>query len=118
VPIEVKGRLSTIEDFEDVIVREHDGRIVRIRDIGRVELRARSEDINNRFDGKPTVGLAIFQLPNANALETADSIKAKMEELSRDFPPGVKYAIGYDTTPFIRESITEVFQALSLMVKK
>ena len=112
IPIEVKGRLSSIEDFEQVIVREHDGRMVRIRDIGSVELKARSEDINNRFDGKPTVGLAIFQLPNANALETADSIKAKMEELKKDFPPGVDYTVGYDTTPFIRESITEVFHSL------
>jgi len=111
-PIEVKGRLSSIEEFENIIIRADGTKIVRIRDIGRAELSARSQDINNRFDGKPTVGLAIFQLPNANALETADNIKAKMAELKNDFPPGVDYTVGYDTTPFIRESITEVFHSL------
>jgi multidrug efflux pump len=111
--LDLKGRLSELSDFEDVVIRASaDGRLVRIRDIGRVELEARSQDINNRFDGKPTVGLAIFQLPDANALATADEIKAKMNELSRDFPPGVEYEIGYDTTPFIRESVNEVFQTL------
>ena len=79
---------------------------------GRVELGARSQDVSNRFDSKPTVGLAIFQLPDANALETADLVKAKMLELSHTFPDGVRYDIGYDTTPFIRESIEEVVKAL------
>ncbi|MBA4031600.1 MAG: transporter [Planctomyces sp.] len=113
IPLAVVGRLNSEEAFENIIVRatEHD-QIVRIRDIGRVELGARSQDINNRFDGKPTVGLAIFQLSDANALTTADIIKAKMEELAKDFPEGLAYEIGYDTTPFIRESIDEVFKAL------
>lgn len=113
VPLSVKGRLTEVEDFEDVIVRtgEH-GQLVRIKDIGRVEINARSQDVSNRFDGSPTVGLAIFQLPDANALDTADQVKAKMKELSQDFPEGVEYTIGYDTTPFIRESVGEVFNAL------
>ena len=85
---------------------------MRIRDVGRVELGARNQDISNRFDGKPTVGLAIFQLPDANALDTADRVKAKMAELSHDFPDGVVYEVGYDTTPYIRESISEVFKTL------
>ena len=72
----------------------------------------RSSDISNRFDLKPTVGLAVFQLPDANALDTADRVKEKMEELSDDFPAGVVYEIGYDTTPYIRESVGEVFKAL------
>lgn len=113
LPLSVKGRLTEVEDFEEVIVRtgEH-GQLVRVKDIGRVEINARSQDVSNRFDGKPTVGLAIFQLPDANALDTADQVKAKMKELSQDFPEGVEYAIGYDTTPFIRESVGEVFNAL------
>jgi multidrug efflux pump len=113
IPLSIKGRLVEVKDFEDIIVRSApQGRKIRIRDIGRVELGARSQDVSNRFDGKPTVGLAIFQLPDANALETADLVKAKVRELSRDFPEGFDYEIGYDTTPFIRESIREVFNAL------
>ena len=113
LPLSLQGRLTESEEFENVVVRsgEH-GQLLRIKDIGRVELNARSQDVSNRFDGKPTVGLAIFQLPDANALATADAVKGKMDELSRDFPEGVVYEIGYDTTPFIRESVGEVFNAL------
>src|SRR6185436_10264010 len=67
---------------------------------------------SNRFNGKPTVGLAIFALPDANALDTADAVNAKMRELEQDFPDGVVQEIGYDTTPFIRESVREVFKSL------
>ncbi|RLS78612.1 MAG: multidrug efflux RND transporter permease subunit [Planctomycetota bacterium] len=113
LPLDVLGRLSTVEEFEQVVLRaDHEGNLLCIKDIGRVELGARSQDIANRFDGKPTVGLAIFQLPDANALKTADAIKATMAELSQDFPQGVHYEIGYDTTPFIRESIFEVVKSL------
>src|SRR4029079_14198506 len=101
------------EDFGKIVVRTTpDGRRLRLGDVARVELSARSHDVSKRFDQKPTVGLAVFQLPEANALETADVIKVKMEELSKDFPEGVDYEIGYDTTPFIRESIEEVFKTL------
>ena len=67
---------------------------------------------SSKVDGKPVANLAIFQLPDANALATADVVKAKIEELKKDFPPGVDYMIRYDTTPFIRESIEEVFKTL------
>src|SRR5262249_7340654 len=113
-----KGRLSEVEDYEKVIVkRDREGRIVRIRDIATVRLGPRVEDINNRFgihgeDTRAAVGLAVFALPDANALETADLIKAKMEELKKDFPEGIDYRMSYDTTPFIRESIREVFKSL------
>ncbi len=112
-PLTVEGRLETPEEFADIVVRTTaDGRMLRIRDVGRVEVAARIEETNNRFNQKPTVGMAIFQLPDANALETADLVKAKMDELSVDFPEGVIYEAGYDTTPFIRESIREVFKSL------
>ncbi len=89
IPLTIKGRLVSEEDFGNIIVRNTpDGRILRIRDIGYAELDARSQDINNRFDGKPTVGLAIWQLPDANALATADSIKSTMKELSEQLPEG------------------------------
>jgi multidrug efflux pump len=113
MPLAVRGRLITPEEFENIVVKfTEERRSVRIRDVGRVELGARSSDISNRFDGKPTVGLAVFQLPDANALDTADHVKAKMAELSHDFPDGVVYEIGYDTTPYIRESVGEVFKSL------
>lgn len=113
IPLSMSGRLVNVEDFEQIILHvTPDGRKILIKDIGRVEMGARSSDINNRFDGKPTVGLAIFQLPDANALATADMVQASMKELSKTFPDEVEYEIGYDTTPFIRESIEEVFKSL------
>ncbi len=113
IPLSIKGRLTDKDDFGDIIVRSTpDGRFLRIKDIGRAEIGARVEDTSNRFDEKPTVGLAIFQQPDANALETADLIKAKMNELSVSFPAGVEHDTGYDTTPFIRESVFEVFKSL------
>ncbi|MFM7162293.1 MAG: efflux RND transporter permease subunit, partial [Planctomycetaceae bacterium] len=108
-----RGRLVEPEEFEQLVLRVGPrGQLLRVRDVGRVELGARAQDIANRFDLKPTVGLAIFQLPTANALETAGLIRAKMDELAVDFPEGMQHEIGYDTTPYIRESITEVFHAL------
>jgi multidrug efflux pump len=113
LPLHVEGRLSEPSQFGDIVLRTTaDGRRIRVRDVARVDLDARSHDISNRFDGKPTVGIAVFTLPDANALATADAIKAKMAELAVDFPDGVEYEIGYDTTPFIRESLEEVVKAL------
>ena len=73
---------------------------------------AQNYDQLARIDGLPTTGLAIFQLPGSNALDVADAIKKRMEELKADFPPGLEYAINYDTTPFIRQSVNDVFQTL------
>jgi multidrug efflux pump len=107
------GRLKTIEEYEKVVIKhDAEGRIVRVRDVARVELGARNEDINNRFNGRPCVGLAVFALPDANSLEVADAVREKMDELRPDFPQGVTYTFSYDTTPFIRESINEVFKSL------
>ena len=112
-PLTTRGRLKTPDEFGEIILRvTSDHRLIRLKDVARIELGPRIQDVANRFDGSPTVGIAIFQLPNANALATADEIKSKMNALSADFPEGVKYEIGYDTTPFIRDSIHEVFVAL------
>jgi multidrug efflux pump len=113
IPLSVKGRLETPEEFMQIVVRTTpEGRMIRVADVGRVEIGAKSHDIANRFDSQPTVGLAIFQLPDANALSTADLIKETMQKLSQDFPEGMKFTVGYDTTPFIRESVQEVFKSL------
>ncbi len=107
------GRLSEPEEFGKIVVKTGEkGQLVRVRDVARVELGARAQDVANRFDDKPTVGLAVFVLPDCNALETQEAVVAAMARLSKAFPPGITYEIGYDTTPFIRESIDEVFKSL------
>jgi multidrug efflux pump subunit AcrB len=107
------GRLSSPEQFGDIIIK-HDasGRLIRLRDVARIEMGAQSYDQACTLDGKPSVALSIYQLPGSNALEVASQVRQKMEELKPRFPAGVEYAIVYDTTPFIRESIHEVFIAL------
>jgi len=107
------GRLTTPEEFGAIIVKVGvGGQITRLRDIARVELGARSVAILTFLDGKPSVGLAVFQLPGANALQTADRVRAKMAELKTRLPEGLDYAIRYDTTPFIAESVHEVYKTL------
>src|SRR5262245_4404174 len=82
--------------------------VVRLRDVATVEMGAQNYNQSCRFDGQPSVGLMIYQLPGTNALEVADNVRARMAELKKRFPDGVDYVIGYDTTPFIRESINDV----------
>jgi len=108
------GRLTTPEEFSQIIIKTGSkGQVTRLRDIGRVELGARSQDQICKLDGKPTVGLGIFQVPGSNAVATAERIRAEMERLQKhQFPAGLEYQIVYDTTPFIEESIHEVFSAL------
>lgn len=113
VPLTVTGRLKEIEQFENIIVKTGPGgRRVRLKDVARVELGAKNQDVDTLLDGEPTVFLAIFQLPDANALATRDRILAKLEELKSTLPEDVDYDIGFDTTPYTRESIREVFCTL------
>jgi multidrug efflux pump len=86
--------------------------IVRLRDVARVELGSRQYDQTCTLDGKPSVAVSLYQLPGSNALKTAEGVYAKMEELKTRFPDGLDYKIVYDTTPFIRESVNEVFKTL------
>jgi hydrophobe/amphiphile efflux-1 (HAE1) family protein len=112
-PLTGVGRLVEPADFERIVLKVgKGGQLVRLRDVARVELGARAQDISNRFDDQPTVGLAIFILPDCNALATAAAVQQTMARLSANFPPGLRYEIGYDTTPFIRESIREVYRTL------
>jgi multidrug efflux pump len=90
--------------------------VVHVRDVGKIELGAQSYDQSNELDGQPAAGLAIFLLPGANALEVADLIRAKMKQLETRFPPGLEYRIVYDTTPFIQQSIDEVFNTLLIAI--
>jgi multidrug efflux pump len=115
------GRLDEVEQFSNIIVKsslgdQQQGRpssqIVRIRDVARTELGAQNYSQNSFMDGQPSVTLAVMQLPGSNALDVADAVKAKMKQLKKRFPPGVDYRIVYDTTPFIEESVDEVFKTL------
>jgi multidrug efflux pump len=107
------GRLTDPEQFDNMILKTNaEGSIVRLRDIGYSELGAQSYDQSCTMDRKPSVALSIYQLPGSNALKVAQSVRAKMEELKFRFPDGIDYAIVYDTTPFINESIREVFKTL------
>ncbi len=86
--------------------------VVRVRDVAEIEMGAQNYDQIVQSDGLPSMGLAIFQLPGSNALDVANSITKRMEELKRDFPAGLEYRIAYDTTPFIRQSVDDVFLTL------
>ena len=86
--------------------------IVRLRDVARVELGDQNYSLACTFDGRPSAGLAVFQLPGTNALNVGNQIRAKMEELKSTFPDGVEYEIAYDTTPFIYESVLDVVRTL------
>ncbi len=107
------GRLSTPEQFGAVVVRaEPGGAVVRIKDIARVEIGAEDYTINSYLSNKPATALVLFQRPGSNALETAAAVKAEMERLSKDFPPGLGYAIVYNPTEFISASIDAVIATL------
>jgi multidrug efflux pump len=120
------GRLTDPKDFGNIVVKTgSEGQLTRMRDLvtdvrtdehgrpfGGIQLGAKVEDTSCSLDGQPSIGLGIFQQPGSNALSTADSIRKRMDELKTSFPPDLDYAIVYDTTPFIEESIHEVFKAL------
>ncbi len=115
------GRLSTTEQFGDIVVKAgQDGRIVHLRDVSRIGLGAQNSDLNCVLGvsngDKPiryaSVALAVYQLPSANALDTADGVKATMEKLKQKFPQGLDYQIAYDTTPFIEHSVEDVFNTI------
>ncbi|HEU19246.1 MAG TPA: efflux RND transporter permease subunit [Deltaproteobacteria bacterium] len=111
--IVVQNMLETPDEFAAIPIRTNpDGSVVRIKDVGRTELGTESYDINVEHNGKPASGLSIRQAAGANALDTADAVKARLEELSRYFPPGLKVVYPYDTTPFIEVAINEVVKTL------
>ncbi|MBI5581147.1 MAG: efflux RND transporter permease subunit [Deltaproteobacteria bacterium] len=109
----VQNLLKTPQEFAAIPLRvNQDGSIVRIRDVGRTELGTETYDIEAFFNGKPSAAMAIRQMAGANALDTADSVRAKLAEMSRFFPPGMKVVYPYDTTPFVRVAIDEVVKTL------
>src|SRR5213076_375465 len=99
------GRLQNTDQFANIIVKQSGGTLVYLKDVANIELGAQSYDQTCTLDGKPSVALSVYQLPGSNALEVARRVKQRMQQLRDHFPPGIDYAIVYDTTPFIRESI-------------
>jgi multidrug efflux pump len=111
--VQAQGRLATPEEFEQIIVHTTDaGAIVRLKDVARVELGAQTYNSAPKLNGQPTVPIAIFLQPGANALQTGGAIEARLKELKADFPRGMEYTIPYDTLQYVKISIKEVVKTL------
>lgn len=113
IPITAPGRLSSVNEFEEIVVRANpDGSIIRLRDVARVSLEASSYNTESGLNGENAAVLGIYMLPGANAMEVAKNVVKAMEEISKDFPEGVSYNIPFDITTYISESIHEVYKTL------
>jgi HAE1 family hydrophobic/amphiphilic exporter-1 len=111
--VQAKGRLTTPEEFGDIIVKRLDeGRVIRVRDVARVELGAEDYSVNAFLNGKPAVAMVISQLPGSNALSTARAVKAEFADAAKSFPPGLAYRVPYDPTLYIAASIEAVEHTL------
>jgi hydrophobic/amphiphilic exporter-1 (mainly G- bacteria), HAE1 family len=111
----VPAALSEPAQFEQIILKTDSGpggQITRLRDVGRLELGARSYSQIFKVDGKPAGGIAIYQLPGANALDTAKGVRKHLDHLAPTFPAGLVYQIPFDTTTFVRQSVSEVYRTL------
>jgi HAE1 family hydrophobic/amphiphilic exporter-1 len=119
--VTTKGRLSEVEEFANIIIRmQPDGSAIRVKDVARVELGAQAYSALGRLDGAPSVVLAVYQTPDANALSTAETVRAVLDDLEQRFPEDLEYQILYDTTNFVKASIDEVlttlYQAVGLVI--
>jgi hydrophobic/amphiphilic exporter-1 (mainly G- bacteria), HAE1 family len=113
IDLRAVSRLKDASEFENLVVATgDDGSLVELKDVGRVELGAENYDTFLRFRGEEAVGLGVYQIPGSNALETAQGVKQAMAEIAESFPPGMQYAIGFDTTDFVQQSLTEVVTTL------
>ena len=114
IPVTTTGRLSTPEAFGNVVVRAlPNGALVRVRDVGTVTLGSRNYDVASRLNGKESAMFALYARPGANALDVKAAATARLDELQKSFPAGVRWTVPFDTTPFITESIREVLVTLA-----
>jgi multidrug efflux pump len=112
-PVSAEGRFSSVAEFEDIILRtEPNGTSVRLKDVARVELGLQDYAFDVRLDDQPVSGFGVLLLPGANALDVADAVKARMNELQKGFPPGVEWFVAFDATTFITHAIHEVIFTL------
>jgi len=113
LPLRTKGRLESVEDFEAIIIRaEADGSLLRMRDVARVELGAQNYNGFTRLSGQPATAIGVFQIPEANALDVSQRVRAELARLAERFPSGVDWRVRYDPTQFVAESIGEVLFTL------
>ena len=113
--IDIKSRLDDPSQFADIIVKgqtSQGGRLIRVKDIGRIDLGSQTYSQVCNLNGKPAAGIAIYQTPDANSLQVGKEVDAKMAELARRFPKDLRYGIPYDTTIFVSASIDEVYKTL------
>jgi HAE1 family hydrophobic/amphiphilic exporter-1 len=114
ISVRAMGRLTEPREFEDVVIKAgRDGALVRVRDVGRVELGAETYSANLRFGGVNATGVGVQLLPSANALETFQGVMAEMERLEKSFPPGLEWSLAFDNVSVVRESIIEVLKTLA-----
>lgn len=119
--LQTQGRLQTAEEFSNIVIKSGDGgRIVRLRDVAKIELGAQEYITRGYLGENPAVAIPVYQQPGSNALATSDAVIAEMETISQSFPPGLEYKIGYNPTEFIQQSVTAVehtvFEAVILVV--
>jgi hydrophobic/amphiphilic exporter-1 (mainly G- bacteria), HAE1 family len=114
--VRVAGRLTSPVEFQNIIVKSGNGFLVRVSDIGRVDLGAEDYSTNLSFNGKTAVGLGVLQLQDANTLNVSKGVYDAMAELSKQFPPGITYNVAFDSAMFVRESIDEVLKTLALAI--
>lgn len=113
IPITTQGRLSSVKQFEDIVVRANaNGSVIRLRDVARVSLEASSYSTESGINGENAAVLGIYMLPGSNAMEVAKNVKDAMKEISANFPEGMSYEIPFDMTTYISESIHEVYKTL------
>jgi multidrug efflux pump len=111
--VNTQGRLQTVEEFGNIIVKTNaDGAVTLLKDVARLEMGSNSYALRSLLNNKSAVAIPIFEAPNANALQLSADVRAKMAELSKDFPEGVEYSVVYDPTQFVRESIDAVIHTL------
>ena len=115
--VNTQGRLEDVKQFEDLIIKTVEGgRITRLSDVARVELGGKNYNRVSTFDGQASTAIAVYQLPGANALDLANAIEAKLDELRASFPEGLRAEIPYDTTRFVKASIREVYNTLFVAI--
>ncbi|MGH8798468.1 MAG: efflux RND transporter permease subunit, partial [Caldimonas sp.] len=112
IAIQTLGRLAKPDEFADIVVKKTPDAIVRLKDVAKIQLAALDYSSNSYLDSDPAVALAIFQRPGSNALKTANGVIGLMAELSKRFPPGIKYDIIYNPTQFIQESVNAVAETI------
>ena len=112
--LQTQGRLVTTEQFGNIVVRANpDGSVLRVKDVARLDLGAQNEDSESRLNGQPSVAIAIYLSPGANAVNTASAVNRKLTELSTRFPEGLHFQVTYDSTLFVTDTITEVMKTLA-----